>query len=126
METVQIRKTSKLIMILNVFGGVMMVFALFNIYTSYKYISGLVVQGFVPSKQMAQVANYYMTSVTPYAFYGICLFALAYIAKRVDCLIVDGNKTEVNKIYEDRVIEIEQEEDDDIVETLLNEIDGKE
>ena len=46
-------------------GGI----ALYNVYTCYDYIASIVEQGFVISENLTDVINYYLSNVTPYAFY---------------------------------------------------------
>lgn len=121
MENIERKKGSAIAVILNCLGIIMMLLAIFSIYNSNKYIEGLVLQGFEPSKQMVQVINYYITSVTPYVFYGICLFVFAYIVKKLEFLI-RSNISETSSIEKtEKILDAEIEEEDDIVAALLRE-----
>ena len=102
-----------------VISDAMNVVQIFNIYTSYKHISNLILQGFEPSKQLAEVINYYLISVTPYVFYGICLFLLGFIIKQISYI---GNCNEVCGNTEKSVVE---QENDDIVDDILADINSK-
>lgn len=115
----EVKNTPKVTFILNICSIIMGVFAIFNIYTSYKHISNLILQGFEPSKQLAEVINYYLISVTPYVFYGICLFLLGFIIKQISYI---GNCNEVCGNTEKSVVE---QENDDIVDDILADINSK-
>lgn len=49
---VERKRVPKVTLILNISAMGMGMFAIFNIYTSYMYISNLIKQGFVPSEQI--------------------------------------------------------------------------
>lgn len=119
MNTVESKKTSKIILGLNICAAIMMVFAIFNIYASNKYISDLVMQGFKPSEQIGDVIKFYLNAVTPYTFYAICLYVLGTIVKKIDFLLDRDNKVTEYKVCEENKISTEGEED--IVEILLKE-----
>ncbi|MBU3089417.1 hypothetical protein KPL42_13045 [Clostridium gasigenes] len=114
-------KVSKATQILNTMAIVMVIFAIFNIYTSHMYISSLIKQGFDPIKQITEVINYYLNSVTQYVFYGICLAALSYIIKKVVYL---GDVDSINKLDKD-YLEKESvvEEEYDEIDMILKELD---
>ncbi|MBU3103653.1 hypothetical protein [Clostridium gasigenes] len=114
-------KVSKATKILNTMAIIMVIFAIFNIYTSHMYISSLVKQGFDPIKQITEVINYYLNSVTQYVFYGICLAALSYIIKKVVYL---GDVDSINKLDKD-YLEKESvvEEEYDEIDMILKELD---
>lgn len=96
MKSLEVKKAPKVTVILNITAIVMGLFAIFNIYTSYMYISSLTLKGFDPSSQVAEVINYYLSSVTPYVFYGITLAALGYIIKKIVYLVDTKNVIEIN------------------------------
>ncbi|NKF06189.1 hypothetical protein J1C67_02415 [Clostridium gasigenes] len=114
-------KVSKATKILNTMAIIMVIFAIFNIYTSHMYISSLIKQGFDPIKQITEVINYYLNSVTQYVFYGICLAALSYIIKKVVYL---GDVDSINKLDKD-YLEKESvvEEEYDEIDMILKELD---
>ncbi|MGL5354201.1 MAG: hypothetical protein ACRDA5_12895 [Clostridium sp.] len=115
------KKVTKATLILNIMAIVMMIFAIFNVYMSQKYISSLIKQGFDPIKEIAQVINYYANAVTPYVFYAICLAALSYIIKKVVCL---GDIEIINKVDEEHLEKASVVEDeDDEIDMMLKDLD---
>lgn len=114
---VERKKVPKATLILSISAMVMGVFAIFNIYTSYMYISNLTKQGFVPSEQITEVINYYLTAVTPYVFYGICLASLGYITQKVLYLIGANTVRKVEEEYLEKP-SVEKHVYDDIDELL--------
>ncbi|MBU5225955.1 hypothetical protein KQI36_04655 [Clostridium senegalense] len=127
MKLFKMNKTVKVVLMLNVCAVVMALFSIFNIYASYRHISNLVLQGFDPSKQIVEVINFYLTSITPYAFYGISLFTLGYIIKSFSYLFESNGIRKVdNKYLETEVLlenKYKQDEMDDEIDELLREID---
>lgn len=117
------KKVQKVTLILNIVAIVMGVFAIFNIYTSHMYILSLVEKGFNPSTQVTEVINYYLTAVTPYVFYGICLAALSYIIKNNVCLVDANNTTKIDRECLEKV-SVESNEDDEI-EMLFKDLEVK-
>ncbi|MBB6714426.1 hypothetical protein [Clostridium gasigenes] len=114
-------KVSKATKILNTMAIIMVIFAIFNIYTSHMYISSLIKQGFDPIKQITEVINYYLNSVTQYVFYGICLAVLSYIIKKVVYL---GDVDSINKLdkdYLEKASVVEEEYDE--IDMILKELD---
>lgn len=95
-------------------GGI----ALYNVYTCYDYIASIVEQGFVISENLTDVINYYLSNVTPYAFYTICLGVMGYLVQKVSNL-VELQQLSVVEIEE--LIE-ESENADEDYENLLKEI----
>lgn len=95
-------------------GGI----ALYNVYSCYDYIASIVEQGFVVSENLTDVINYYLSNVTPYAFYTICLGALGYLVQKVN-KFVEFQQVSVEKVCE--VVE-ESENADEDYENLLKEI----
>lgn len=119
MNIVENKNTSKITLVLNICVVLMLVFAIFNIYTSSKYISDLAMEGFKPSEQIADVIKFYLNAVTPYSFYAICLYVLGVIVKKVDFLLDTKNKVTEFKGSKEKQISADNEED--IVEILLKE-----
>lgn len=105
------QKTSVMAIILYVAAIIMGLLAVFNAYNAYTYVSGLVAQGMQISEQLVEVTNYYITTITPYVFYGLTLAGLAYIAKKV------SGTTEtvetVNVVEENLVEEVVEESKED-------------
>jgi len=121
MKLLERKKEPKVTLTLNIMAIFMVIFAIFNIYTSNKYIADLVKQGFKPSNQVSEVINYYLTAVTPYVFYAICLFALGYIIKKVVYLVDDES---LNRLVKENLgrPSVANNEDDDI-DMLLKDLD---
>lgn len=118
-------KVSKATQILNTMAILMVIFAIFNIYTSHMYISSLIKQGFDPIKQITEVINYYLNSVTQYVFYAICLAALSYIIKKVIYLedVESINKLEKDYLDKDYLDEDYLDKASVVVEEQYDEID---
>ncbi len=120
MKLKKMEKVQKVTLLLNIIAIVMGIFALFNIYTSHMYILSLVEKGFNPSTQVTEVINYYLTAVTPYVFYGICLAALSYIIKNNVCLVDAKSTTKIDSESLETVsvdlekVSVESNEDDEI------------
>ncbi|MBZ9691204.1 hypothetical protein [Clostridium sp. M14] len=112
-------KIPKTTFVLNILATVMGIFAIFNLYTSYKYIAGLIEKGFDPIKQLSDVINYYLNSVTQYVFYGICLFTLGYIIKKVAYLVDAMNVRKLDKKHL-AAASVENDEDDEIDRIFKN------
>lgn len=114
-------KIPKATLILNIIAIVMGIFAIFNIYTSHMYLTNLIKQGFDPKDQAAEVINYYLTAVTPYVFYGICLVALGYIIKKVVYLVDTESVSQLDKEYLEKA-SVEKDEDREI-DMLFKDLD---
>lgn len=123
MKLKKMKKVQKVTLILNIVAIVMGVFAIFNIYTSHMYILSLVEKGFNPSTQVTEVINYYLTAVTPYVFYGICLAALSYIIKNNVCLVDANDTTKIDKECLEKV-SVKSNEDDEI-EMIFKDLEAK-
>lgn len=105
----------KIVIVLKIMAVIMGMLSIFNLYMANRYIDGLVGQGFKISSQLPEVINSYVTTIAPYVFYGLVLFALAIIIEnRSTRLIEDRN---INKLDErDKIQET------DVVDELLSEI----
>lgn len=114
-------KTPKATLILNTIAMIMGIFAIFNIYKSHMYVSSLIEKGFDPSSEVAEVINYYLTTVTPYVFYGICLVALGYLIKKVDYLVDAKSVSQLDKEYSEKA-PIEKDEDSEL-DKLFEDLD---
>ncbi|MGL4773381.1 MAG: hypothetical protein ACRC2K_07440 [Clostridium sp.] len=128
------KNSSKVATTLKIFGIIMVGLAMFSVYASNKYIGSLIAQGYDPSKQVADVLNYYINNVTPYVFYAICLFTLSYIVKRVEEIWINNNPQSIYEEYKQKVIksydnenedteENDSDNEGDVVEDLLKELD---
>ncbi|MGL4796528.1 MAG: hypothetical protein ACRDB0_00035 [Paraclostridium sp.] len=84
-----IKKFTKISIALYSCSLIMVICTVFIIYKSNTYISSLVSQGFNPSREIAEVINYYLSTVTPFIFYTIVLFALGYIVQKINVIIQD-------------------------------------
>ncbi|WP_017354222.1 MULTISPECIES: hypothetical protein [unclassified Clostridium] len=115
-------KIPKATFVLNILATVMGIFAIFNLYTSHKYIAGIIENGFDPSKQLSDVINYYLNSVTQYVFYGICLFTLGYIIKKVAYLVDAMNIRKLDK--EHLVIASLEKDENDEIDRILKDLEG--
>ena len=91
---------------------------MFTIYKSNTYISSLVVQGFDPSKEIVEVINYYISTVTPFVFYTISLFSLGYVVKKIDCII----KNQTLKIENYQSLYNESDFEDEEIDNFFSEI----
>lgn len=114
-------KIPKATLILNTIAIVMGIFAIFNIYTSHMYLTSLIKQGLDPRNQATEVINYYLTTVTPYVFYGICLVALGYIIKKVAYLVNTESVSQLDKEYLEKA-SVEKDEDCEI-DMLFKDLD---
>ena len=119
MNIKKIKKLPKITLMLYIYATIMLVFAIFNIYTSNKYIEGLMLQGFKPAEQMTDVIKFYIEAVTPYVFYSICITVLGYIVKILKNFVSTENELKEVTNYEER--QIVKDEEEDIVEELLRE-----
>ncbi|MDM8128932.1 hypothetical protein QUV80_10660, partial [Paraclostridium benzoelyticum] len=73
MKSSDIKKVPKLTVILYICAILMALSTIFIIYKSNVYISDLVKEGFDPKKELVEVINYYLVTVTPFVFYTISL-----------------------------------------------------
>ena len=71
------QKVSKLALGLYILSFFMLVMTGYSVYNCYIYVASIVEQGFVISENLNDTISYYLSSVTPYAFYTICLGAMA-------------------------------------------------
>ena len=85
------KKVPKMTIILYICATLMALCTMFIIYKSNAYISGLAEQGFDPSKEKVEVINYYLSTVTPFAFYTISIFSLGYVINKINCLTQNQN-----------------------------------
>lgn len=114
-------KTPKATLILNTAAMIMGILAIFNIYKSHMYVSSLIEKGFDPSNEVSEVINYYLTTVTPYVFYGICLVALGYLIKKVDYLVDAKSVSQLDKEYLEKA-PVEKDEDSEL-DMLFEDLD---
>lgn len=123
MKLIGKKRISKAVVIFNILAVIMFLISVFTIYKSNSYISGLIEQGFDANSEWIEVFNYYITTVTPYLFYGTVLGGLAYVIQRITYLIDIQNEMRINKEYlkEEQSI-IENNEKDDI-ESIFNELE---
>lgn len=77
------QKFSKVAVGLYILSFFMLVMTGYSIYTCYVYVASIVEQGFVISENLNDTISYYLSTVTPYAFYTICLGTMAYLAQQM-------------------------------------------
>lgn len=118
MKSGDIKKAPKMTIVLYLCATLMTLCTMFIIYKSNTYISSLVAQGFEPSKELGEVINYYLSMVTPYVFYTICLFSLGYIVQKIDCVIINQENMKETNGY----LENESENKDDEIDDLFSNI----
>ncbi|MGL5346283.1 MAG: hypothetical protein ACRDA3_02945 [Peptostreptococcaceae bacterium] len=118
MRTVEIKKVPKITIVLYICGALMTLCAMFMIYRSNTYISGLVAQGFDASKERGEVINYYLATVTPYIFYTIALFSLGYIVQRI-CYLIKGQETRIETMD---CVEVKTKNEDDEIDEFFDNI----
>lgn len=112
----QNQKVSKVSILLYVLAVVMFVVALYNVYTCYQYVTSIVEQGFVVSESLEDVINYYLSNVSPYAFYAICLWGLGYMIQKVTYLVDHIQLSLVANGEEEIITEVKAVEVDEVVE----------
>lgn len=129
MKSIDIKRVPKISIILYSLATIMTICTIFITYKSNVYISGLVEQGFNPSKEIVEVINYYIVTVTPYVFYTICLFTLGYIVNKVDYIIKDHSaqieiiKNQNVQNNESKHLDIESKNNNDTQNNDEDEID---
>ncbi|MGL6107026.1 hypothetical protein [Romboutsia sp.] len=123
MKSVDIKKVPKTTIILYSCATLMTLCTIFMIYKSNTYISGLVAQGFDPSKEFVEVINYYLVTVTPFVFYTISLFSLGYIVEKINHIIKIQNINVENNRYLDKEPKNIDKESENIDEDDKDEID---
>ena len=52
-------------------------------YSCYAYVTSIAEQGFVISENLTDTINYYLSTLTPYVFYTVCLVAIGYILQQI-------------------------------------------
>ena len=105
-----------IINILKICAIIMIIFAVFSAYSSYKHITNLILNGLEVKKQLIEVINYYITSISPYVFYGLSLWSLSHIIKQ------NNNKIQCNEEVVRTVPTISENKYDDIVDDLIREL----
>lgn len=108
------KNNKKIVIFMNLSSFLMGVFTVFNLYSSYKYIKGLTLQGYDVSKNIIDVINYFITAVGPFIFFTISLFVLGVIIKGISApkpLIIN------------KALEVKEEiNNSNVVDELLNEL----
>lgn len=117
MKSVDIKKAPKLTVILYICATLMALSTIFIIYKSNVYIADLVKEGFDPKKELVEVINYYLVTVTPFVFYTISLLTLGYIVKKIDYITKGKEEIKEKSVYLERVPE---NKDDEIDEFFSN------
>lgn len=117
MKSSDIKKSPKFTVVLYICATLMAISTIFIIYKSNVYISDLVKEGFDPKKEIVEVINYYLVTVTPFVFYTIALITLGYIVKKIDYIIKGKEGIKEKSIYLERVPE---NKDDEIDEFFSN------
>ena len=118
MKSGDVKKAPKITIILYSCAILMSLCTMFMIYKSNAYISGLVEQGFDPSKETVEVVNYYLSTVIPFVFYTISSFSLGYIIKKVNYII----KNQETRIENTEYLCKESENEDDEIDDLFSNI----
>ncbi|KKY01468.1 hypothetical protein VN21_08555 [Paraclostridium benzoelyticum] len=113
MKSSDIKKVPKLTVILYICAILMALSTIFIIYKSNVYISDLVKEGFDPKKELVEVINYYLVTVTPFVFYTISLITLGYIVKKIYYITEVKEEIKEKSIYLERVPENKDDEIDD-------------
>lgn len=112
------KKMNKITIMLYICAILMAVCTIFSIYKANIYIASLISQGFDPTKEMVEVINYYISVVTPFAFYTISLFVLGYIVQKIDYLI----KNQDTRIDYNENVDIYVDNEDDEIDDFFNNI----
>lgn len=113
MKSSDMKKAPKLTVILYICAILMALSTIFIIYKSNVYISDLVKEGFDPKKELVEVINYYLVTVTPFVFYTISLITLGYIVKKIYYITEVKEEIKEKSIYLERVPENKDDEIDD-------------
>lgn len=101
------KKVSKVSVVLYFLAAIMFLLAGYQVYACYAYVASIVEQGFVVSDSLSDVINYYMSNVTPYAFYASCLWGLGFLIQKV-CLFINEFK-QASEVVEEVLIVTEDE-----------------
>ncbi|GIM31553.1 hypothetical protein [Paraclostridium bifermentans] len=117
MKSSDIKKVPKLTVILYICAILMALSTIFIIYKSNVYISDLVKEGFDPKKELVEVINYYLVTVTPFVFYTISLITLGYIVKKIYYITEVKEEIKEKSVYLERAPE---NKDDEIDEFFSN------
>lgn len=86
-----IKKVSNVSIVLYLLAIIMLGFAAYQVYACYAYVASIVEQGFVVADGLSDVVNYYMSNVTPYAFYASCLWGLGFLIQKL-CTFINEFK----------------------------------
>ena len=121
MKKTNSKKVSKAAVTLYAIATVMLGITIYYAYTCYAYVASIVEQGFVISENLTDTINYYLSTLTPYAFYTICLVAIGYILQQMKKILslqtVNAEEVEV------KVEEIVDE--DESYDTLINALNAE-
>lgn len=82
------QKVSKMAVGLYILSFFMLVMTGYSVYNCYIYVASIVEQGFIISENLNDTISYYLSSVTPYAFYTICLGTMAYLVQRINKIMI--------------------------------------
>lgn len=75
-------------------------------YICYTYVLSIVAEGFIISENLRDTINYYLTTLTPYAFYTIVLFVMAYMVQQIKkFLSLQNIEIKHNELMVDQVVE---------------------
>jgi len=118
MKRTKSKKVSKVAVILYALATVMLGITIYYAYTCYAYVASIVEQGFVISENLTDTINYYLSTLTPYVFYTICLVAIGYILQQMKKIL---SLQTVNA--EEAEAEVEEiVDEDESYDTLINEL----
>ena len=118
MKKTKSKKVSKAAVTLYAIATVMLGITIYYSYTCYAYVASIVEQGFVISENLTDTINYYLSTLTPYTFYTICLVAIGYVLQQMKKIL---SLQTVNA----EEVEVEVEEivdEDESYDTLTNEL----
>ena len=112
MKKTKSKKVSKAAVTLYAIATVMLGITIYYAYSCYAYVTSIAEQGFVISENLTDTINYYLSTLTPYVFYTICLVAIGYILQQVKKILSLQSvnvEEEINKDieYEELVKELQ-------------------
>ena len=116
MKKTKSKKVSKASVTLYALAVVMLGITIYCAYTCYAYVASIVEQGFVISENLTDTINYYLSTLTPYVFYTVCLVAIGYMIQQIKKI---SSLQTVNA--EERRLEVEEiDDEDESYDTLIN------
>ena len=118
MKKTKSKKVSKAAVTLYAIATVMLGITIYYAYTCCAYVASIVEEGFVISENLTDTINYYLSTLTPYVFYTVCLVAIGYMLQQIKKISLLQS---VN--VEEREVEVEEiVDEDESYNTLINEL----